>query len=64
MKNPALGEPRVEAHQFAVGYNVVVNDRIELVTEFSGHLPHDDEDFFWGATIGFVGTIPGAAQAP
>ncbi|MCC6159200.1 MAG: hypothetical protein IT350_14215 [Deltaproteobacteria bacterium] len=64
IKNPALGEPRVEAHQFALGYNVVVNDRIELVSEFSAHLPHGDEDFFWGAAIGFVGTIPGAAQEP
>ncbi len=62
VKNPALGEPRVEDHQFAAGYNVVLNDRIELVTEFSAHLPHADEDFYWGATVGFVGTIPAAAQ--
>ncbi len=63
-RNPAEGDPGLEDEMFAIGYNVVVNDRLEIVTEFSAHLPHHDEDFFWGATIGFVGTIPGAAQAP
>lgn len=60
-QNPAEGEPGLEDALFAVGYNVAVHDRLELVSDVAFHLPHDDENFFWGVTVGFIGTIPGAA---
>lgn len=62
VEDPANGKFRFEDHQIGLGYNVVLSDRFELVTELSGHPPHDDLDFFWDATVGFVGTIPAAAQ--
>jgi hypothetical protein len=58
-RNPAEGEPGLEDQLIAVGYNVAVHDRLELVSDFAFHLPRDNEDFYWGITVGFIGTIQG-----
>jgi len=42
----------------ALGYNVVLSERIELVTQAHLHVPQRDEPIAFGGTTGFVATLP------
>ncbi len=42
----------------AIGYNVLLTDSIELITEVSTALPYGDTPFSVGAMVGFIATLP------
>lgn len=47
----------------AIGYNVGIHDSIELITQVSAEIPHDDTPFSVGAMVGFIATLP-SVDAP
>jgi len=59
---PQTGE--VEVGGIALGWNVVLAEPIELVTQLALDIPQADERAAIGASVGFVATLPspGAAQ--
>ncbi len=42
----------------ALGYNIGLNNAIELITEIGFDIPQSDEDFSMGISVGFVATLP------
>jgi len=61
---PADDERPIEVGGVALGYNVVVHDAIELITEVSVGIPQGDEPVAVGFVLGFIATVPSAATAP
>lgn len=55
-------ERRWEMGGVAFGYNRVVSDSIELVTELSIDIAQDGQRAAWGITTGFIATLPPPAQ--
>jgi hypothetical protein len=62
--NPADDELSSDSGGFAVGYNIVLVDNLELITHINCHPGHDHQDATWGASLGIVVTIPRAPSAP
>jgi len=56
--NPALGELGLDSDGFALGYNVMLADNLELITQANCHPGHDHQDATWGGIIGIIVTIP------
>lgn len=57
----ASNHPDVETVEFgviAMGVNVILNDAVELITEFHVHPGAAGEDVTFGASVGFVATVP------
>ena len=52
---PSVGD--AEVGSATLGYNVVLNDNIELITEVGIDIPQDDEEASASFSIGFVGTL-------
>lgn len=58
LNNPASGEDTFILGGIALGYNVVLNDYIELINEVSFDIPQSGEDFSAGINIGIVVSLP------
>lgn len=52
----------VDVGGLAVGYNVVLAEPIELVTQLFVDLPQEGEEAAVGVTVGFVATLPSPAR--
>ncbi len=60
--NPAEGEPASDFGGLALGYNLVVNEAIELINQVVVDLPvRGTDSVAAGFSVGFIATIPGAA---
>jgi hypothetical protein len=48
----------LEIGSLAVGYNAVLSEALELITEVGFAIPQNDETFSAGVLVGFVATLP------
>jgi len=55
---PAEEEKTVEVGGFALGWNVVVNDAIELINQVYFDVPQYGEPLAAGLMVGFIATLP------
>ena len=56
--SPGEGEQRVDTGGFAFGYNLVLDDAIELVTQLHVSVPEPDEPLAMSVMVGFIATLP------
>ena len=57
-QNPAAGQQRVDIGGVALGYNAVLTDWLELITQGSLDIPGDGESLSGGLMLGFIATMP------
>lgn len=60
--NPADDEDRMEIGGVALGYNVALNDTVELINQVSLDIPQSGEDFAVGISTGLIITMPTAEE--
>lgn len=60
--NPGPEEEMFDGAGVAIGYNVVLNDSIELITEVSAEIPHNGDAFTGGVMVGIIATLPGFVE--
>lgn len=58
--DPVAGQRRIEVGGIALGYNVVLHDRLELITQLYVDLPQANDSVDYGFTAGFIATLPSA----
>lgn len=59
---PEPGVPDVERGALALGYNAMLNDSLELITEAWLDVPQNDEDAHLGLRVGIIATLmPGGS---
>ena len=56
------GERETDIGGIALGYNAMLTDTIELITEINFDITQDDEDFGADFLVGFITTLPSAAD--
>lgn len=59
---PAPGEPAVERGGLALGYNHVLGDRFEFISQAYWDVPQGDQDGALGVTFGFIATLPATGE--
>jgi len=57
LNNPDKGEERLNIGGIALGYNVVVHKKIELISQFFYDVPQNDERHAFGLSLGAVVTM-------
>ncbi len=56
--NPSEDERDIEIGAVALGYNVVLNDAIEMINQVTFDIPQEDEEFSIGISMGIIVTLP------
>ena len=56
--NKSTGERSVDIGGLAFGYNIVLNERIELINQLYVDIPQRNESAAWSLMFGFIATLP------
>jgi hypothetical protein len=56
--NARAGERVTDVGGISLGYNVILADPLELITEVYFDIPQDDENFGVDVMVGFIATLP------
>lgn len=63
LDEPEPGEPALEHSGVAFGYNQVVSDRLEFISQARFEVPQNGQAGSLGFTIGLIASLPGAREA-
>lgn len=55
------GERKTEVGGIALGYNGMLTEELEIISEVWFDIPQDEEDFGFNFTLGFIATLPSMA---
>nr|MEE4269100.1 hypothetical protein [Candidatus Krumholzibacteria bacterium] len=59
---PEPGIPDVERGALALGYNALLHDNLELISEARLNIPQGDEDVEFGFTLGIIATLSAGSR--
>lgn len=57
--NPEKGESKHEIGGIALGYNAMITENIELISQIYYDIPQNDEKHSAGLSVGIIATLPG-----
>ncbi|HSW59609.1 MAG TPA: hypothetical protein VLJ60_02355 [bacterium] len=59
LNNPAGDEDTVNIGGIALGYNAMIHENIELISQVYYDIPQNDEKHSFGVSVGIIATLPG-----